>query len=112
MSEKPSLRMTNNAELKHIVKGLGDLAAIVADGITVSDIWAGYKVSAELEEVLKNKALLFPEWTKLDDEARADLVKYAQENVKIPANMKVEDYLEKILASAIALSAVVAPWLA
>lgn len=115
MTENSNVRMANNAELKMVVKALGDAANLVSElvkGFSFSEISEGYALSQEVKEIMKNPTILLPEWEKLDDEARNDLKAYAAANVKIPANMSVEGYLEKVLASAIALSAVVAPWLA
>lgn len=108
------VRMANNAELKLVLKMAGDTAVLVSDvmkGLSLAELSEGYAVVQDVQPLLKDASLLLPEWEKLDDAARADLVAYAQANLKIPANLSVEAYVQKALASAIALSAVVAPWL-
>lgn len=110
----PNLRMANNAELKNVVKAIADAASLggeVSKGFSFDEIAKGYALSQEAKQVFNEKAILLPEWEGMDDEARADLVAFANANVKIPESMDAEKYVKLILASAVALSAVVAPWL-
>lgn len=108
------LRAANNAELKAVVKMAGDAASLISElakGFSFDEITKGYALSQEIQPLLKEASVFIPEWEKLDDAARADLVQYVKDNLKVPANVAVEAYAQKVLASAIALSAVVAPWL-
>lgn len=107
-------RTANTDELKALIKALGDTAHLVAEvskGFSFSEIADGYALSQEAQALFKQANLLLPTWEQMDDAARADLVAFANANIKLPENVQVEGYVKKVLASAIALSAVVAPWL-
>lgn len=109
------LRMANDAELKLAVKFISDSALFMSDvskGFSLSELSEGYAATEDAIALFSSAKILFPEWTSMDDTARADLVAFAQANVKVPANVSIEAYVQKALASAIALSAVVAPWVA
>lgn len=104
-----NVRVANSDELKQIIKGIGSVAHVVSDlsdGLSFSELPEVLSLVSEVKDVLAHIDLAIPEWTSLDDEGRAVLAAYAVENIAIPKAIAVEQYVEKILKAAIALSSV------
>ena len=110
-AEMKPMRMANDAELKDVVKAIGDSAMLISDavhGFKFSEISEFVGVIGDIRLLLKDGPVLFPEFKALDEAARADLVAYVVANVKFPASQPVEDFLDKALLVAISVSALFA----
>lgn len=104
--ETKMLATTTN--LKEAIKLLGDatlLTSQLSDGVGFEELGTLLKIAKDLPPVLKNRNLMWPQFTNLDEAARAELVEFVKAEITFPADKSVEEFIEKALAAIIALSA-------
>lgn len=104
MSEK---RTATDQELKDVVKAIADTETLVSElqgGFSFDELAGLVRVANDLPVLAKDANVIIPEWSALDDAARADLVSYVQLNCKYPASVTVEAWTEKVLCAAVLLS--------
>lgn len=106
MSDK---RLVNDSELKDVVKAIGDTELLISEitqGFSFAEVGQLVAVAQDLPKVLKDASVLFPEFSALDDDARADLIAFVQVNCKFPSNLTIEAWVQKVLQAAILLSSI------
>lgn len=107
MDEQAPTRMATDVELKELVKMIADgelLISEVTEGFAFKEIIQLVKVAEDVPPVLRDAGIMWPEFTSLDDAARADLLAYVTANCKFPANTNIELIVDETLSIIISLS--------
>lgn len=104
-----NVRVANSDELKKIIHGIGDACHVISDvsgGLTFSELPEVLTLVSEVKDVLRDGGLAIPEWESLDDAGRAELEAFAVSEIQLPLNVTAQQYVQKVLKAAVALSAV------
>ena len=104
-----SVQLANQDQLKKLIGAIGNATRLVSDlsdGVSFSEIPKLLGLVSDAKEVISDINLTIPNWESLNDADRQELQEYAKQVVSFPQSAKVEVIVEKVLAAAIAMSAV------
>lgn len=100
-----------NDVLKEVISALaaGARAGVaLSDGFQLGDIAEFVQLAKALPPVIRDRALIVPQYADLDDAEQADLTAFVSTAITLPPQAKdVQDFLVKALGVVVALSAFV-----
>jgi hypothetical protein len=102
--------MTPDNALKDLIKTAGDAGLLLSDltkGFKLAEIGEGLTVGQDLQALLSEAPNLLIQYKGLDDAARADLVAEVAKDITFPANVTVQQWIERVLDFAISLSSLI-----
>ena len=103
--------MAPDDAIKAGLKVIADLMQMGSDlsgGLSFGEIGDLVKLGQDVPGLISDAANVWPQYSALDDAARADLEAYVVANDLLPANVNIQGYIQKALDALIALSAVAA----
>jgi hypothetical protein len=99
-----------DSNLKAVLKGVSDLALAISQisqGSLLVVLPELPTLAVDAAAIMSAAPLIVSEYENLSDSDRADLLSFISSSENFPANLSVQDYLQKVLDAAVALSALV-----
>ena len=99
--------MQPDNSLKDLVKSVSDLCALISDsttGFSLKEITDVVALGEDVQVAVADAPSYLAQYKGLDDVARADVDQAIAAEVKFPANLSVQSYVQKVLEGAVALS--------